>query len=63
VYSWPQQKRGAEHPRSLYSSEQVEQMTERREQAGVTYRQLAEEYGGSIPTVRKAIKSHQRENG
>lgn len=56
MHHWPEQKKGTENPRAIYTSQQLTQMKERRELGGVTYRQLAEEYGGCINSVRRAVK-------
>lgn len=56
MHKWPEQKKGSENPRALYTPQQVEQMRERREMGGVTYRQLAEEYGGSRKSAERAVK-------
>jgi hypothetical protein len=56
---WPTPKRGSENPRAIYTKRQVQQMRERRDMGGITYRQLAEEYGGSIKSVQRAVKGER----
>lgn len=53
---WPEQRRGSDNPRSLFSPEQVERLRERYSEGGVSVRQLAREVGASHMTVYRALK-------
>lgn len=54
--NWPEQPKGFDHPRALFSPEQVERLRERYQEGGVSVRQLAREVGASHMTVYRAIK-------
>ena len=61
---WPDQKRGAEHPRALFTPEQAENLRDRYELGGCTIRQLAEETGASRRTIGRIVTGERySENG
>jgi DNA-binding XRE family transcriptional regulator len=52
---WPEQRRGSDNPRSLFSPEQVERLRERYSEGGVSQTQLARETGASRRTIQRIL--------
>ncbi len=59
IHEWPEQRRGAEHPRARFSSEQVQNLRDRHELGGVTIRQLAEETGAGRSTIGRIVRGER----
>lgn len=55
-FQWPDQKRGAENPRALFTPEQVQDMRDRHQMGGCTIRQLAEETGAGRSTIGRIVR-------
>jgi hypothetical protein len=52
---WPEQKRGADNPRARFTQDQVENLRDRHQMGGVPIRQLAEETGAGMSTIRRIV--------
>ena len=61
--NWPEQRKGADNPRSRFTQEQAENLRDRYELGGVTIRQLAEETGAGWQTIRRIVRGERYDDG